>query len=803
MKTNIGNPWGVLISALALFFILGPSTSSGYAAGAGIVISELMWDGTEYIELTNTSDSEISVAGWTLTRQQSGGEEKVVVTLSAGAKISAHEYFLIEKNEAATEITGDVLSSSLTLVNTGERVRLKDDASTVVDEVNQLGSWFAGKDTTEGVAMERTDVNVSGTEESNWHSATETVGGRMGTPRQANSLVPKNEAPIASISVATDEVGVGELVSFSGEDSVDPEGNTLTYSWDFGDGSSGSGSTTTHAFSEAGSKTIMLTVSDGELTDTASVVLTVTAVSYSDQVVINEFLPDPTGSDTDNEFIELLNLGSVPVSLSGWKLDDGDGGSTPYTIPVGTSIAPGGYLSFTRAATGLALNNDGDSVRLLAPDGSVKASTSYSDSTEGLSWNRVEGKGYQESTILTAGAKNVITQPSPEAGRLLEDEEEEGDFSTEVVVNELLPNPTGSDTENEFVELFNKGSASVNLAGWKLDDEDGGSGAYALPSGTSIGAGKFLALLRPQTKLALNNDSDSVRLFDPAGKEISTFTYEESVGEGVAWARDNQGKYQLTTTVTQGKTNVITAPSSAEASAGKAGQVAGATVTTVALKDVRNLKTGAMVTTEGVVSAPPGVLGKGILYLAGSGIQVYFSEDEYPELKVGDKVKVTGELVSYLGESRLKLAGVSDVVKVSVVEEPLPHEARTGDVGEILEGFLVVVIGRVTETSGDTFYVDDGSGAVKIFIKEDTGIDKPKMKKGDLVTIIGVVSQTNSGYRILPRFQEDVRLGAVAGLRTFPKTGISEQGALPTRALVLVLVALWLPAFTWRSTVAT
>jgi hypothetical protein len=90
------------------------------------------------------------------------------------------------------------------------------------------------------------------------------------------------------------------------------------------------------------------------------------------QVVINEFLPNPSGSSSElDEWVELYNSGEEPVDLSGWKLDDiADGGSSPYQFSSET-IAPKGFLVLTKGETGVALNNSGDSVRLLDKDGNA------------------------------------------------------------------------------------------------------------------------------------------------------------------------------------------------------------------------------------------------------------------------------------------------------------------------------------------------------------------------------------------------------------------------------------------------
>jgi len=69
--------------------------------------------------------------------------------------------------------------------------------------------------------------------------------------------------------------------------SSDPEGTALTYAWDFGDSSTGTGSTALHAYAAAGSFTIRLTVTDaagftGTTTRTVTVSPVATAVVASD-----------------------------------------------------------------------------------------------------------------------------------------------------------------------------------------------------------------------------------------------------------------------------------------------------------------------------------------------------------------------------------------------------------------------------------------------------------------------------------------------------------------------------------------
>ncbi|MFH1354233.1 MAG: lamin tail domain-containing protein [bacterium] len=511
---------------------------------------------------------------------------------------------------------------------------------------------------------------------------------------------------------------------------------------------------------------------------------------YSDEIVINEFLPNPVGADAEGEFIELKNMGEAEVDLKDWQLDDMEGGSGAYVIAESVPMGADEIVVFWRSETGLALNNERDEVRLFSPDGEEKAKEQYSESVkEGWARARDEEGVWQWTVASTPGEVNIIILPmEEEALQQAQDEE----YSDAIVVNEFLPNPVGSDTEKEFVELKNMGEEEIKLEGWGLDDGEGGSGKYNIPAGESLAAGGIKVFWRPDTKIALNNGGDEVRLFSPSGEIKASYVYEESVDEGLSYNRIENGDYVLSTTITPGEENVITEPVSedGEGDGDDPGAAAGITVTKVLLKDIRSQAIGTIVETEGVVSAPPGVLGDKIMYLAGSGIQVYFYREEYPELEAGDKVRVRGELAASLGEYRIKLTAAGDVAVIGEGVAPEPHRVTTGEVGEGLEGSLVVIAGRVARTSGDTFFVDDGSGEVKVFIKKTTGIDKPKMKKGAVVTVMGVVSRTNTGYRILPRWQQDVRLGLVAGLASFPGAGWlypSFGGAFLVAVLMLVL----------------
>lgn len=635
--------WWSLGGGSAVLLLLANATF--VQAASSVVINEIMWDGAEYLELFNPTEQTVALEGWTLTRQQAEGAPKVITAFTAADTIAADDYFLIEKTAGATQVEAHKIVPALTLSNEGELVVLKDSEGVVVDTANRLGMWFAGENTTSGSSMERTSANAVGTEAGSWHTAVEEHSGRTGSPGLLNSTPLPNTPPVAHLS-ADSQAHTGQTLTFSAEDSEDAEGDELTYSWQFGDGTSLSGLEVSHAYTKTGAYTVTLTVADQDAADTTTQTIIVTTPAYTDAVVVNEVLPNPVGSDATGEFVELYNSGDTAVDLSGWQLDDAEGGSTPYTLPNDTLIAATSYKVWYRSETKLAFNNDADAARLLDPAGAVRTQLTYEESApEGHSYNRTSAMTASVSSTVTPGAANVITVPEENA----------------------------------------------------TEDED-------------------------------------------------------------------------------------------ETAAVATGRVAGTSAATVALADIREEEMGTLVRTEGVISAPPGALNVRWFYLAGSGAQVYLHSAAFPDLKLGDKVRVTGTLASYQNETRLKIAQPTDIQKLAGGDPPVPHHVETGEIGEDWEGSLVVVQGEVTQTSGDTFYLDDGSGEIRIVITDAAKIDKPKMRQGMALTITGVVSETRSGYRLLPRFQEDIRMGLVAGLTTFPATGRDNLSLLAGGLVAITLL---------------
>ncbi|MBK8900510.1 MAG: lamin tail domain-containing protein [Anaerolineaceae bacterium] len=123
-----------------------------------------------------------------------------------------------------------------------------------------------------------------------------------------------------------------------------------------------------------------------------------------DDIVINEIMPNPNGSDP--EWVELFNPTPQNIDISGMWLDDiSGGGASPIQVPTSTTITAGGYWTLDTSSV---FNNGGDDVRLLLPDGSTVVDTySYGNSAKGKSWYRTPDGGSWAGSMTTNTTKGA------------------------------------------------------------------------------------------------------------------------------------------------------------------------------------------------------------------------------------------------------------------------------------------------------------------------------------------------------------------------------------------------------------
>ncbi len=794
----------VLSCSLVASFLVSPQKTQSETNPA-VIINELMWMGSsdsssdEWLELRNLSNQQLDLSNWYLTKK-SNSTDVIMITLPEGSVIESNDFFLIsnyssDSDNSILNVEPDLVDTSVSLVNSGLQIKLFDSFDSLIDTADDgLGKPLAGEYESSQTwqSMERDIEYSDGALESSWHTADSSYNFdagsvELGTPRWANSN--PNQPPIAEAG-QDQSVIINETVYFDGTDSTDPDGDSLTYHWDFGDDNESTEATPTHRYSQPDQYEVTLTVSDGNDEAEDRLMVEVTnpepgepspepeeTIKYPNSLRINELLPNPEGSDSEFEFIELYNFGSTDIDLSSWSISDA---SRSYTIDKGdfnsTLIESGGWFVLPRTISKIALNNSSpETITLSDPNGEMIDELYYElPVPENLSYNFYQDSWYWSETI-TQGKENVIARSeetteddSPDGTNNKSAPEEdkstvEYDYSKNILITELLPNPEGPDAEEEYIELANFDKNEINLLGWELTDT---KTYFEITEPLLLAPGEYISFNRTDTKIALNNSAEQVYLVDPAEKMISGVSYTKAK-EGKSWSRIGQtDNWSWSDVITPERENVIEideegAEEESESSSKNE------TIET-SLSEIKSLPSRQAVKTQGVVVVEPGILGKQLFYInqQEAGIQIYSSKSDFPELSLGDLIEISGTMGESQGEKKINIKTAEDIKIIGQSELPEPILITSVELGEDMEGRLVQIEGDVLERSGQTITIDSGGEVATVYIKKTTDIKASDYKEGNSITAIGLVSQTKSGYRILPRSTDDITKAEVLGEST-------------------------------------
>jgi hypothetical protein len=305
-------------------------------------------------------------------------------------------------------------------------------------------------------------------------------------------------------------------------------------------------------------------------------------ISVFSQIQVNEIFADNGDCCLDDsleteDFLEIINVGNSPIDIAGYYFGDQDGGSViPSGFPEQTTISGGGILLLWfdndveqgPLHIGAKLNNDGETILAVNLDGDTIINLTYGPQTEDVSYAAFpDGQPYSdgweftmcpspglpnESCPLVEGctslnASNYTVDATIEDGSCV--------FESFVglMINEYSAancDNDGSDCGNydDWVEIFNNTSESVDLEGYYLSDKIDNLIKWQFPNSLVINPGDHLLIyasgLDPDLEVSNNNtnfkltqtkDSEYIILSSPDGdvvdyKKLTPHQLNHSVG---------------------------------------------------------------------------------------------------------------------------------------------------------------------------------------------------------------------------------------------------------------------------------
>ncbi|MEL6464398.1 MAG: ExeM/NucH family extracellular endonuclease [Pseudomonadota bacterium] len=646
----------------------------------------------------------------------------------------------------------------------GDAVSVSEDGPTIIDAANLL----ANDDDFEGGALALTGVTgafvslldgnvvfdagetfqslgANETAEVTFDYTVEDGEGGAGTGTVTVTIEGANDAPVlvvpGTVTVEENTLAVAQAAA------TDVDGDTITFGLSGADAGlfsiSDTGAITFDAAPDFeapldadGDNVYDVTVeaSDGTTLTSEDISITVSDVEEMPalEARINEIHYDNSGADT-GEFVEIrVAAGTDPARLT-LELYNGNGGGAygTFALPEGPSGSDGSFDYYVIDTPGL--QNGGPDGLALIGDGAVLEFLSYEGSFEatggtalGLTSTDI-GVSEPSSTpiglSLQRNADGTWRAPSGETRGATNEASE----APQLVISEVMQNPDAVfDSNGEYFEIYNAGTAAVDINGWTVSDND--SDSFVIDNGgpLTIAPGSYLVLGNnadistnggvpvdyEYSGMSLSNGADEIVLTTPAGDEIDRIEWDG----GLNWPDPTGAAMELadlTADNNDGANWTTAVESFGDGDLGTPGAPNGGVIVpppgeTVLISSVQGsgevaARFGEVVTVSAIVTY---VVGNGF-YLqeedtdadgdaaTSEGIFVFAAGLDLPDL--GDQVSVTGTVDEFFDLTQIDT--VSDITVVSS-GNPLPTAVQIGLSPETAPDFEALEGMRVEVTSG-------------------------------------------------------------------------------------------------------
>ena len=297
---------------------------------------------------------------------------------------------------------------------------------------------------------------------------------------------------------------------------------------------------------------------------------------------INEVLPNNVSGAADRfgerePWIELINAGTTTLDLSGYYLSASFGTLTQWQFPSGTTLGPEQFLVVW------ADNEPGESIptelhanfRLTAASG-VVALSRLQGATPGVmdyvTYNLLgTGRSYGSYPDGQPQRRRIFHFPTIGAAN------NPAAITIDVFINEWMAGNTLSNVDpadgdyDDWVELYNAGTATVDLSGYTITDALTNTTKFTIPNGKQIPPGGYLLVWADEetgqnaagadvhANFKLAGGGEQIGLFAPDGTAVDSLSFgvqTDNVSEGRA-ADGAAPPFVTFTTPTPGAANFV------------------------------------------------------------------------------------------------------------------------------------------------------------------------------------------------------------------------------------------------------
>lgn len=183
----------------------------------------------------------------------------------------------------------------------------------------------------------------------------------------------------------------------------------------------------------------------------------------------------------------------------------------------------------------------------------------------------------------------------------------------------------------------------------------------------------------------------------------------------------------------------------------------------VSLKDIKNYTDGDTIIVDGLVTVLPNILGSQYFYIhdqyendsAIYGLQIYNYNKLFPNLKIGDKIEIIGELsitgIEPFLNYKIKTKKETDI-KILSPDNSIakPQLEKISQLQNNQLGQLKKIKGEITQNKTNQIYLDDGEQEILIEIKKNSEISSKTLSEGKTFTITGLLGNKNKELKITP-----------------------------------------------------